>query len=198
MHPGHEQLHRHNQENQGGDGEELPEVHLEAALEEGHAQSDGQRQADHAPDEIHERGGAQRDGGEKQHRFGALAKDHEKHEQEQPPRCPPTGRARFTRQARKLGLNLLLQALARPPHPDRHGGHKHRARQHQPALVGVAELRQLQGVEYEPERKARPHGCQQRPVDDPVCTRAPSLLKVSGHYPHDEGRFHPFAQRDNE
>ena len=129
---------------------------------------------------------------EEERGFDAFAADHQQREQKHAGERPNAG-------AHRLGvqvlLDLALHAPAGPPHVDGQRGHgdgRHEGqRPIQPLLVGGV-------VEQVPPAGADGDGGDNAPVDGLGQLGAPALAQVRQADGHDEERFEPFPERDDE
>src|SRR5208337_3766435 len=101
--------------NRGGDLEEFLQINLDAALDEHHAEQDGNGHAQDGADEAHQLVRVQGYSGENQNGFDALAQDHEEDEEEETDPRVATG------EQADLRFNLALERAAGLHHEDDHG-----------------------------------------------------------------------------
>ena len=188
---GDSQLNDDNHQYPRCDLEELPQVDANRTPDETHPEQDRQRKAEHDAHRGHNPLGVQTECAEEQHRFHALAEDHQENEEEDAPLA-----ARLTAAGAELRLDFRLQVLAVPIHPDDHAEDEYRADQHRPAAIGF--LSEIQLCKDIGGNETRDRRGSQSAVDGGKEFEPAGFLEVSDRNCDNKRRFHPFTKGDYE
>jgi hypothetical protein len=187
---GDHELSGDQEKNRGGDLEELLQIDLDAALDEHHAEEDGDDHARDGADEAHQLARIQRYGGEDENGFGALTHDHEEDKEEEADPGVATG------EQSDLAFDVAFELAAGLHHEDDHGDDEDGGDQHDPAFEDVF----VQFVTREHDghaNRSRKSRCQGG-VDRFAQIVTPDFGQVGQGNADDEGRFDAFAEGDDE
>ena len=184
------QLESDEEENDGSNTEKFLQIDAHAALDESDAEHHCQCHAQQRPQEAHQFGAVEAHGGEDQHRFHALAQDHEENKGKQ-----SQARA-LGRQVADFTLDLALQLATGAHHEDDHGDDENGRQQHDPAFEDV--LVQIHAREDDGHGDACGGGGAQRNVDGLAQVGAADLVDIGEGDADDERGLHTLAQGDDE
>src|ERR1035441_6288020 len=180
----------HQEKNRGSDLEEFLQIDLNAALDEHHAEQDGDDNSHDRADEAHQLARVQGDGGEDQNGFGALAQDHEENEDEEADPCVAAG------EQSNLAFDLAFELAAGLHHEHDHGDDEDGSDQHDPAFEDV--LVQLEARDHDghADRSGKSGG--QISIDRFAQIIAADLGEIGQGDADDESGFDAFAEGDDE
>ena len=187
---GNQKLGGDKKENDGCDFEELLQVDLDAAFDEHHTEKNRNPYAQHGADETEQLARVQRDGGEDQNGFDALAQHHQEDEQEEADPGVVAG------EQADFAFDLALELAAGLHHEDDHGHDEDGGDQHDPAFENV--LVPIQAGEQDSNADRSGKGGGEGGIDGFAQIVAADLCQVREGDADDESGFDAFAESDDE
>ena len=187
---GDQKLRGHQEKNRGSDPEEFLQIDLDAALDEHHAEQNGDEHTEDGADKAHQLIRIQRYGGEDQNGFDALPQHHQKDEEEEADPCISPGK-----QA-DLAFDFSFEPAAGLHHEDDHGDNENGGNQHDPAFKDV--LVPVEAREHDGHGDRSGKSCGQGGVDGFAQIVAADLGQISQGDADDERGFDAFAERNDE